>query len=263
MRSRSGTPGPGRDATSAACRYLEAFASAKNHPAPSRALSRLQATPAAGGPLWGLRSQYFGQLNDRCRLKVREWWDFWGAGSRNMQRKNSVCLTILFLDFWMRSIESSALPARQPSPKCSAPETRPSRVLSVIFQGCKKANQEETGMAPIAKPTVPGANTAGHVTACVASRAKLPRAGAPPCSPIFVYPKHADAMPSAQGRVALQSLCLPFTTCADVASRGVRDKNALCIATLTCLPAPAPAPVRRTRPPNYRARSMLLLDPSF
>lgn len=115
------------------------------------ALSRLQATPAAGGPLWGLRSQYFGQLNDRCRLKVREWWDFGGAGSRNMQRKNSVCLTssaILFLDFWMRSIESSALPARQPSPKCSAPETRPSRVSSVIFQGCKKANQEETGMGP-------------------------------------------------------------------------------------------------------------------
>lgn len=263
MRSRSGTPGPGRDATSAACRYLEAFASAKNHPAPSRALSRLQATPAAGGPLWGLRSQYFGQLNDRCRLKVREWWDFWGAGSRNMQRKNSVCLTILFLDFWMRSIESSALPARQPSPKCSAPETRPSRVLSVIFQGCKKANQEETGMSPHRKTHGSRSEYSRSCdrVCCIQGEATPRRA--PPCSPIFVYPKHADAMPSAQGRVALQSLCLPFTTCADVASRGVRDKNALCIATLTCLPAPAPAPVRRTRPPNYRARSMLLLDPSF
>lgn len=94
-------------------------------------------------------------------------------------------------------------------------------------------------MAPPSKThRFPERNTAGHVTACVASRAKLPRAGAPPSSPIFVYPKHADATPSAQGRVALQSLCLPFTTCADVASRGVRAKNALCIATLVCPPRP-------------------------
>lgn len=115
-----------------------------------------------------------------------------------------------------------------PSPECHFPGSK------------KKTIKEKPGWPPHPKThRFPERNTAGHVTACVASRAKLPRAGAPPSSPIFVYPKHADATPSAQGRVALQSLCLPFTTCADVASRGgVRAKNALCIATLVCPPRP-------------------------
>jgi hypothetical protein len=122
-------------------------------------------------------------------------------------------------------------------------------------------------MAPQPKtPRFPEQNAAGHVTACVASRAKLPRAGAPPSSPIFVYPKHADATPSPQGRVALQSLCLPFPTAACVfaptSHRGGKSKKCT-FRRDASLPAPAPAPIRAAKSPQLPRAINAVVGPLF
>lgn len=71
-------------------------------------------------------------------------------------------------------------------------------------------------------------------------------------------------MPSAQGRVALQSLCLPFTTCADVASRGggKRQKCTLHRDThLSARPGPGSRPENQT--PQLPRAINALVGPLF
>lgn len=95
-------------------------------------------------------------------------------------------------------------------------------------------------MAPHPKThRFPERNTAGHVTACVASRAKLPRAG-PHRALRFLFTPNTLTRRQARKVASPCNLFVYLSQLVPTSHRGggVRAKNVLCIATLACPPRP-------------------------